>query len=53
MQVKFKDLAVGEIFRESGRTCVKVDDDTAEMYLVYHKFGVDVLFDADELVEVG
>ena len=53
MLEKFKDLAVGEIFKSSDRTCVKLDDETAEMYAVYHKFGVVVLFDADELVEVG
>ena len=53
MLEKFKDLVVGEIFSEHNRQFVKLDDDTAKACSPQRLSGVVVLFDADDIVEVG
>lgn len=53
MLEKFKDLAIGEIFSEHDTKFVKLDEDTARSCGAHRLSGVVVLFDADEIVEVG
>jgi hypothetical protein len=53
MLEKFKDLVVGEIFSEHNRQFVKLDDDTAKACSPQRLSGLVVLFDADDIVEVG